>query len=85
MEQSYYFYAFNILYLIGDRSFRLYHPILANIGLSPNDANGNGIVLRKKVQLAIFRIFKVMFLPISSMNEDSLYFQNQILLKYFKY
>ena len=45
--------------LIGDKSFRLYHPILSNIGLSQADASGNGILLRKKIQLALFRIFKV--------------------------
>ena len=45
--------------IIGDKSFRLYHPILSNIGISQADASGNGILLRKKIQLALFRIFKV--------------------------
>merc|ERR1712020_431654 len=44
----------------GDRSLLLYNPFLTNIGLSSDEAFMGGIVLRKKIQLALFRIFKVL-------------------------
>ena len=44
----------------GDRSLLLYNPFLTNIGLSSDEAFMGGIVLRKKIQLALFRIFRAL-------------------------